>query len=860
MRFLCTINCFSAVSTVLLATLSLQAATVRYVNVNSTNPVPPFTDWSTAATNIQDAVDDAVAGDEVVVTNGVYATGGRAVGTNLLVNRVAVDKPLTVRSVNGPDVTLIRGFQVPGTTNGEGAIRCVYLTNGAVLTGFTLTGGATRTSGPYQNEQSGGGVRGESDSAVVNNCAISGNSAYERGGGAYYGTLVNCAIIGNVANEGGGIYHCSSRNCTLTGNAASGGGGASQGALINCIVYFNTSTAYPYFANHLSSALTNCFTTPLPFTGFGNFSQDPQLASASRLGYSSPCIGAGASAYTAGTDIDGDAWNSPPSVGCDEFRPESATGPITVQVMAAGTNVAVGFAVEFQAVIAGRTLASAWDFGDGTVVSNRPYASHAWNVPGVYTVVLRAWNRDNPGGISATTTVQAVVATHYVAPDSASPVAPYDSWATAATNIQTAVDEATVVGALVLVTNGVYTTGGRAVVGMMTNRVAVNKPVVVRSVNGPLHTLIQGRQVPGSITGDGAVRCAYLASGAVLSGFTLTNGATRRAGSTEETRGGGVWCESGMAVVTNCVLTGNACGSSGGGAYQGKLINSKLNRNSATGSSGTAGGAYFSSLFNCVVTSNSATSYGGGVRYGTLVNCTVTANSSLSSEAGVGDSMALINCVIYHNLSGAADSNYGTRDYLFRFCCTTPLPTVGSGNFTNAPLFANITAGNLRLQSNSPCINAGNNAYAPGTTDLDGNPRIVGGTVDIGAYEFQTPASQLSYAWLWQYGLPTDGTADFTDPDGDRANNWQEWQSATVPTNALSALRLLTPQTVGTNLVVSWQSVSGKSYFLQRSAGLGTNASFLPLASNLAGQAGTTTFIDTNAAPAGPRFYRVGVQ
>ncbi len=107
------------------------------------------------------------------------------------------------------------------------------------------------------------------------------------------------------------------------------------------------------------------------------------------------------------------------------------------------------------------------------------------------------------------------------------------------------------------------------------------------------------------------------------------------------------------------------------------------------------------------------------------------------------------------------------------YCCTTLLPASGVGNMTNAPLFVNYAGGNLRLQSNSPCINSGNNAYVVGSTDLDGRPRIVGGTVDMGAYEFQPGVSGLFIGWLQQYGLSTDGSADYADTDGNGMNNWQ---------------------------------------------------------------------------------------
>src|SRR5262245_9868384 len=111
----------------LLLLTSSSGATVRYVNGDSATPAAPYTSWTTAAANIQDAVDVSTAGDQILVTNGTYVTGARAVETSLFLNRVAVTNALTLQSVNGPEFTVIQGYQVPGTTNGDEATRCVYL-------------------------------------------------------------------------------------------------------------------------------------------------------------------------------------------------------------------------------------------------------------------------------------------------------------------------------------------------------------------------------------------------------------------------------------------------------------------------------------------------------------------------------------------------------------------------------------------------------------------------------------------------------------------------------------------------------------------------------------------------------------
>jgi len=272
-----------------------------------------------------------------------------------------------------------------------------------------------------------------------------------------------------------------------------------------------------------------------------------------------------------------------------------------------------------------------------------------------------------------------------------------------------------------------------------------------------------------------------------------------------------------------------------------------------------------------VLTGNSA-QFGGGAFEGNLYNCTLVGNSAGTGGGANGSGMR--NCIVYFNSATNSDNftqfSYGPLNY----CCAWPMPTSGVGNFTNAPLFVDYASGNLRLQSNSPCINAGNNssltnymydyinaqyAWFTNLFDLDGNPRTVSGTVDVGAYEFQGSGSLISYAWLQQYGWPTDGSADFLDPDGDAMNNWQEWRCLTDPTNASSLLQLFAPTCGASGVIVSWQSVTNRTYFLERATNIGASFVFSPLAANLPGTYGTMTFLDTNSISPGPVLYRVGI-
>jgi hypothetical protein len=450
--------------------------------------------------------------------------------------------------------------------------------------------------------------------------------------------------------------------------------------------------------------------------------------------------------------------------------------------------------------------------------------------------------------------------TMYAWQNSTNPVPPFSSWSAAATGIQQVVEIA-LPGNQIVVSNGIYA----------ETLDLEYKSLTLVSVNGPEFTVIDGhrnnycvRKYGGSLS---------------LSGFTLTNGV------------GGITSDANNCFVTNCVIVGNgtltynAYGSFGGGAMACTLYNCVVSNNFAA----QAGGVSASTLYNCTLNNNGALYGNGGAGSSTLYNCLITSNSSWAVENcnlynctvannpdGGAYSSQLNNSIVYYNGANGA-SNYDST-CAFASSCTLPFPTGGVANITNAPLLVNLHTGDFRLQDNSPCINAGNNAFVWGSADLDGNPRIVRGTVDIGAYEFQGAGSMISLVWLQQWGLPTDGSADYADPDGDGLNNWQEWISGTDPTDPASALRLLSVSNALGEVNVTWQSVSNTIYFVERGAArpfwslapgnlvfIGTNALVTPsnivlLATNVLGNDGATTYADTNATGWGPYFYRVGVK
>ena len=235
----------------ILFSFSVRADT-HYVNKVNGSPVSPFTNgWSSAADNIQTAINVSAIGDLILVANGVYDTGGSSGSRVYLPNA----QNITVQAVStNPANTLIVG--APDTTGGAPSnsptsLRCAYVGNGCMLAGFTLTNGYAPIIGVNYANNSGGGVRGQSiGQGTVSNCVIVGCQTVAGGGGACYGLLLNCIVRNCVADSGGGCRASLAANCLFANNYASGsyaGGGVfltGGETFSNCTIAGNTGNLY----------------------------------------------------------------------------------------------------------------------------------------------------------------------------------------------------------------------------------------------------------------------------------------------------------------------------------------------------------------------------------------------------------------------------------------------------------------------------------------------------------------------------------------------------------------------------------------------------------------------------------------
>jgi hypothetical protein len=198
-------------------------------------------------------------------------------------------------------------------------------------------------------------------------------------------------------------------------------------------------------------------------------------------------------------------------------------------------------------------------------------------------------------------------------------------------------------------------------------------------------------------------------------------------------RGGGICSWSASPIITNCLITGNTCGYDGGGISL-VLSNTVISRCSIIGNEV---GVFFERgitvITNSVIWNNGVAgrNWCGGIPMST--------DGMISSpESDDFSSLSISYSDIENGKQGIFINNPSWCTFVFDW---------GEGNIDADPCFVEpgywdksgtwIDA-DYHLLPDSPCINAGdpNLTYNSNEKDLDGKPRVMGGRIDMGAYEF----------------------------------------------------------------------------------------------------------------------------
>jgi len=485
--------------------------------------------------------------------------------------------------------------------------------------------------------------------------------------------------------------------------------------------------------------------------GPGNMNSDPQLADPAgtdfRLLPGSPALHTGTHLTWAATAVDLDAEPRISGAAIDRGAYEFRPGPLAANLIGTPLVGEAPFEVVFTAHTGGTNqlgLVYRWDFeNDGT---NDVQSSGAVTVTNSYTTFGRksiALTVSNNIGEVATATRANYVAVLtppilYVSLDGGH-VAPFASWADAATNIHSALDLA-FDGTEVLVSNGTF---------HLPAELSVLEAATLRSAFGAAATILDGGATNRCLSVDN--------SSAIVQGFTITRGSAFN--------GAGIHLNRGR--LEDCVVVDNHAANDGGGLYIGSgglVVSTVVTNNSAVDDGGgmlllgngqehhcrivdyattadKGGGAFCDGggiLRNCLVAGNQAADSGGGI-YGLgggfVESCTITANTSGDDGGGIrcAGGVSVLNSIVYFNdaVSGDNRANAGVNTY--RHTCTTPA-VVGSGNISQNPQF--MSSSHPILKSDSPCQGAGlNQGWMTGAVDLNGRDRIIATIVDMGAFE-----------------------------------------------------------------------------------------------------------------------------
>ncbi len=232
-----------------------------YVDAGVTLTMTDGLTWTTAYTNLQDALAEAIAGDEIWVAAGVYYPdeGGGQTNDDVMASFALKDwveiyggfaGTETQRSQRQPrtNVTVLSG-DIDGNdgTDGQGVVTTTDNITGsnayhvifnrgvsrtAVLDGFTITAGKADAGSSICPYICGGGMYNDNSSPQLTQISFSGNRAIH-GGGMYNSTshpkMSQVSFSGNSATNGGGMDNGSSRpemsQVSFSGNFAADNGG-----------------------------------------------------------------------------------------------------------------------------------------------------------------------------------------------------------------------------------------------------------------------------------------------------------------------------------------------------------------------------------------------------------------------------------------------------------------------------------------------------------------------------------------------------------------------------------------------------------------------------------------------------------